>query len=97
MGLKEGKVENYLQQQVIAAGGICRKLTNSTGWPDRLILMPGGATAFCEVKAEDGVVSGAQLIVLERLHALGFIAKVVFCKEDVNRLLQLLQLHNGGE
>lgn len=49
----ERDVEQHLRRAVEAAGGKCFKFISpgNAGVPDRLIVMPRGVIAFCELKA----------------------------------------------
>lgn len=51
--MREKYIEQKLCQSVKAAGGICPKFVSPgfDGMPDRLVLLPGGAVGFIEVKA----------------------------------------------
>lgn len=64
MGVRERKVETYLDQRVRELGGITRKWTGHLGVPDRIVITPRGVW-FVEVKTVDGALSPVQ----EREHA----------------------------
>jgi hypothetical protein len=51
------------------------------GWPDRLVLLPGGRAAFVELKRPGGAARKLQLHVHARLRALGF--EVAVCDDAV--------------
>ena len=54
-----------------------RKASGVTpGWPDLAIALPGGRTAYVEMKAERGRLSEAQNVVHARLRALGHVVVV---------------------
>lgn len=42
------------------------------GWPDRMVLCPGGKAVFVELKAPGKVPTALQFERLDQLHALGF-------------------------
>lgn len=88
MGVAEGKIENYLKREVKAKGGFCFKLVGHKGIPDRLVILPGAQAAFCELKAENGTISAAQILMTSRLRTKGYIAKFACCYDDVDTLLQ---------
>src|SRR5262245_43717561 len=70
----EKAVENYLIAQVEAAGGISAKMTvtGRRGWPDRLVILPGGKIALVELKRpKGGVWSATQKQLFIRLGELG--------------------------
>ena len=87
MGRAERAIENYLVVCVEKYNGYCFKLTGYKGIPDRLVLLPGRPVIFCELKAADGTISSAQLVMIARLRNNGHIAETVFCKDDVDQLL----------
>ena len=54
--IRETDIEKYLKILVEDMGWVCWKFTSSTsGVPDRLVLLPAGIVAFCEVKRQGGV------------------------------------------
>lgn len=87
MGVAEGRVEDYLTTEVKKLGGLCLKLWGYKGIPDRLVLLPGTHAIFCELKAQNGVVAPAQLVVAGGLRKRGFIVELIFCKDDVDQML----------
>lgn len=84
MGIAEGKVEDYLRHEVKAHSGYCLKLTGYKGIPDRLILLPNKPAIFCEVKAKDGELSPAQIVMLNTLRRAGFQARVFYSKQCID-------------
>lgn len=68
----ESKVEQYLIAQVQWMGGLCIKFKGGdSGWPDRVILLPGGIVGFLELKAPGKKPKPLQLHRLEAIDALG--------------------------
>jgi len=61
MGVRENKVERYLDKQVKLLGGLTRKWVSPgrDGVPDRIVILDG-VVWFVEVKTIDGVTSEAQ-------------------------------------
>lgn len=51
--MREKRIERVLVKAVKTAGGICPKFVSPgfDGMPDRLVLLPGGAAGFVEMKA----------------------------------------------
>lgn len=89
-GVKERSVEEELVRRVRAMGGLCYKayITGVRGFPDRLVVLPGGRVVFVECKRPTGgVVSAHQTQLLDKLAGLG--AEVAFIKNsyDIDRLL----------
>ena len=79
-GPLENSVEKYLVEQVRKLGGMALKGdVKGQRFLDRVIILPGGATVFCECKRpQGGVYSRHQLETCERLEALGH--RVLFIK-----------------
>ena len=72
--MNEAMVENYLVNRVEELGGISAKMTikGRRGWPDRLVVMPGGQIALVELKRpKRGQWSAAQKELFIRLGRLG--------------------------
>jgi Holliday junction resolvase-like predicted endonuclease len=76
---KEGKVEDYLAEQVEKHGGTIRKARwlCRRGCPDRYVSFPGGRQGFVEVKAPGLPLQSHQAREIERLRAAGTTAVVV--------------------
>jgi len=90
----ERSVEQYLRAQVEARGGRCVKFNpdSNRGWPDRIVLLPGGTLVWVELKRpHGGRISGAQLLAHEDLRRLG--QQVVVCRtrEEVDLLLEEIE------
>lgn len=87
----EREVEGYLVRQVEKMGGMCPKFDSVRGWPDRIVLLPAGVTAWVETKRPvGGVLSPAQLVVHEQLRRVGQQVYVAWSQEEVDDLLELL-------
>ena len=72
--MREKTIEMRLKDYVESVGGMFIKLTGLKGIPDRLMCLPGGLVCFMELKAEGEAPRPIQLVWLERLKALGFVA-----------------------
>ena len=87
----EREVEGYLVRQVEKMGGMCPKFDSVRGWPDRIVLLPSGVLAWVETKRPvGGVLSPAQLVIHEQLRRVGQQVYVVWSREEVDELLELL-------
>jgi len=65
--------------------GMSLKLAPTTvGMPDRLVLLPGGGVFFVELKTETGRLSPAQVVLHERLAALGTHVSVLYGRAAVD-------------
>ena len=83
--MREYVVENEFVKAVRKAGGVAYKLNSLTanGLPDRLVLFPGGKTAFVELKAPGKQMRPLQVKRRRQLQLLGF---PVLC---IDRLSQI--------
>lgn len=89
--MREASIEKYLCAAVKRAGGLAPKLSpfGLTGIPDRLILLPGGALCFVELKRPDGGKLGKlQGWWAGKLTALGFRYARINTKQAVDELVK---------
>ena len=83
--MRESTIEKTLISTVRQSGGLAIKLV-SPGWagaPDRLILMPGGKSAFVELKAPGHSLRPLQVRRKRQLEALGF---SVYCIDQISQI-----------
>lgn len=74
----ERSVEAIFVRRVKELGGISHKFAPIVaGAPDRIVLMPGGAIYFVELKAVGGRLSPVQKLWHARAKALGTVVQVV--------------------
>ena len=86
--LRETEVEKYLKKEVESRGGVCWKFTSATsGVPDRVVLLPAGVIAFCEVKRLGALPRPQQVKRLLQIQRLGTTATWVDSKESVKEFL----------
>lgn len=85
-------IERKLVNLVKREGGLCPKFTSpgSAGWPDRLILLPGGRIAFAELKAPEGRLSPLQIQRHIQLRDLGFTVFVINDPAQIPAVLAIL-------
>ena len=95
----ESEVERYLREQVEKHGGKCIKFLPdfSRGFPDRVVLLPGGVLVWVETKRPvGGHIDPAQNVQHVVLRRLGQRVEVVWTKEEADRLLRaLVDVENG--
>ena len=91
--MRERDVERMLVRSVREAGGLALKFVSPgmAGVPDRLILMPSGRMAFCEVKAPGEKPRPLQVHRMEQLRELGFRVYVVDGEEKTGAMLCEIQ------
>lgn len=94
--MRENHIEQKLRQSVKAAGGICPKFVSPgfDGMPDRLVLLPGGAAGFVEVKAPGKKPRPLQESRHRLLRGLGFQVYVVDAPAQIEAVLN--EIARGG-
>lgn len=87
--VSEKAIEKYLGEQVTSIRGLCLKYTNSnvTGFPDRLVCLPGGNLAWVELKSKGKKPTRLQNIRHQQLRNLGFNVHVIDSKQGVDELI----------
>lgn len=75
----ENSIEKRLVTEVERVGGWCLKLPaiHNAGLPDRLCLFPGGEVVFVELKAFGKKPRKIQILMHQKLKALGFRVEVI--------------------
>jgi hypothetical protein len=89
----ESEVESHLRVKVELVGGQCVKFIPDykRGFPDRLVLLPGGKSVWVETKRPvGGKPSPSQLVAHEQLRRLGQRVEMVWTKEAADRLVEAL-------
>lgn len=93
MGIRENKVERYLDSEVKKLRGTTRKFVSPghDGVADRLCFLPGGHLWLVEVKTDSGIISSPQKREKLRMTKLGFRSNVVFGNKGVDVLIRQIQ------
>lgn len=92
-GQMESEVEGYLRKRVESMGGKFVKFLPdyARGFPDRLLLLPGGASVWVEMKRpRGGRLAPAQKVQHVCLRRLGQRVEVVWTQEQADDLLREL-------
>lgn len=91
MGVRENKVEKYLDKEVVKLGGLTRKWVSPArdGVPDRIVVI-FGLIVFVEVKTVDGKLSPTQLREHNRLIDAGAIVKTLYGVGHVDTFIEWL-------
>lgn len=82
-------VEHHLLDRVKASGGHAIKL-GMNGWPDRLVVLPGGKVGFLELKRPGEKPRALQVKRLNELRRTGVVADWADSKEAVDEFLRHL-------
>ena len=88
--VSEKAIEAYLVRKVKDLGGVCLKYSNPgvVGYPDRVVLLPGGFVVWVELKSKGRKPNRVQQLRIGQLRAMGHNVAVVDGKEQVDVLLQ---------
>ena len=89
----ENEVEGHLRSRVEKAGGLCVKFLPdfARGFPDRIVLLPGGVLVWVETKRpQGGVLSPVQKVQHVLLRRLGQRVEVVWTKDQADDLIDSL-------
>ncbi len=87
--VSEKVIERYLCRRVREAGGLCLKYSNpgESGYPDRVVVMPGGDVAWVELKSRGKHPTAIQRARIDELRRLGHRAWVIDSKDMVDEFL----------
>ena len=83
----EKNIEQYLVRETEKRWGVCLK-AGQNGWPDRIVILPGGWCTWVELKRVGGELSPLQQTRIAKLRALGQRVRVVWTRADVDCLMQ---------
>ena len=88
--VSEKALERYLVSRIKELGGECLKYSNPgvIGYPDRLCLLPGGYTAWVELKSKEGKLSPIQKIRITRLLKLGQRVYIGNSRQAIDQVVQ---------
>lgn len=89
----EKLLEKKLREAVLMLGGLAVKFwsVSFTGFPDRVVLMPGGKISFVELKTTGKKPTPRQVYVIGLLKKLGFEVFVIDSKESLATYLKFLK------
>lgn len=90
--MRERDIEQKLVVETKKMKGLCEKWTSgSSGWPDRIVILPGSRIGFVEVKAPCKEPRLLQLKRHKQLRALGFKVYVLDDIEQIGEILHDIQ------
>lgn len=85
----EDTVERHLRRRIKLLRGLCIKIRLLPGWPDRIVLLPGGRLVFFELKRpKGGKFEPRQERTHDMLRRLGFAVWVANTKEQINTIIE---------
>lgn len=90
--MREKEIEKLLVSEVRKAGGKAYKWVSpgNAGVPDRIVIFPGRAPVFVELKAEGGRLTKLQRAQLRKLEELGQAVFVAIGASGVSGLFQAM-------
>lgn len=87
----EAKLELYLRSKVRELGGMVLKLMPViAGTPDDLVILPGGRLFLVELKVPKGILRPVQVVMHQRLRAMGVPVAVLKGQPEIDRWLDTL-------
>ena len=88
----EKQIEAYLVKRVKEIGGVPYKFTSPSnrGVSDRIVVLPGGAIWFIEVKRAGGKLTPLQVKFAETVQTLGHRYACLWSKEEVDKWISQL-------
>lgn len=91
--MKEKEIEKRLTSGVKNLGGKAYKWVSpgNNGVPDRIVILPGRAPIFVELKTESGSLTALQKVQIRRLRDLGQDVRVLYGWEQVELFLEECQ------
>lgn len=95
--MRETVIEAYLAERVGEHGGVAVKLGIGGGWPDRLVILPGGRIGLCELKRPGETPTPRQLSRLALLQRLGCCARWCSTFGQVATFVEDVASRRGGE
>ena len=89
---RESFIEKKLVQEVKKRGGLCEKwIFGTSGWPDRIVILPAGKIGFVEVKAPGKEPRPLQVHRHKQLRALGYKVYVLDQESQIGGILDGIQ------
>lgn len=91
--MREKEIEKRLVTGVENLGGKAYKWVSpgNNGVPDRIVILPGRAPVFVELKTESGRLTALQEVQISRLRDLGQDVRILYGWEQVKEFLEECQ------
>lgn len=92
--MSEKSIEKYLVDQAEANGLLCLKYSNPNmiGYPDRLLVLPGGSVVWVELKSKGRKPSKIQQMRIAKLAAMGHPVMVIDNRAGIDELIETMKL-----
>lgn len=89
--VSEKSIERYLVEQAKQNGLPCLKYSNPNmvGYPDRLLVLPGGSVVWVELKSKGRKPTKIQQMRISELTGMGHLVKVIDNKADIDKLIKI--------
>ncbi len=87
--VSEKAIERYLVEQAKINGLLCLKYSNPNmvGYPDRLLVLPGGGVIWVELKSKSRKPTKIQQMRMAELTGMGHLVRVIDNKPDIDELI----------
>lgn len=91
--VSEKSIERYLVEQAKQNGLLCLKYSNPNmvGYPDRLLVLPGGGVVWVELKSKGRKPTKIQQIRMSELTGMGHLVEVIDNKADIDKLIKTIK------
>lgn len=91
--MREAEIEKILVTGIKRLGGRAYKWVSpgNDGVPDRIVILPGQAPIFVELKAEAGRLTALQKVQIKRLQDMGQDVEVLYGLDKVKDFLKELE------
>lgn len=87
--VSEKMIERYLCDSIKEMGGVCLKYSNAgmVGYPDRIVMLPGGWTVWVELKSKGKKLTYLQSLRYEVLKGIGQRVYVADSRDKVDEII----------
>lgn len=91
--VSEKMIERYLVEQAKQNGLLCLKYSNPNmvGYPDRLLVLPGGNVIWVELKSKGRKPTKIQQMRMAELTGMGHLVRVIDNKPDIDELIKTIK------
>lgn len=91
----ELRIEQYLVARAAQRGGIALK-HGVQGWPDRIVILPGGRIGWCELKRPGEQLRALQVARAQDLASRGVLCGMCDSLSSVDAFIEALLSSKGG-